>query len=110
VYEEPFFDRYLIFDKWKEENELSLLDSLVKDIQFTGNYFMQNDPSMDKLINSGSYKGQKVFTVMANCKTDDVKELIDYMLARPRLYAGRSWKISEIFATWASEGAPKVIK
>ena len=110
VYEEPFFDRYLIFDKWQEENEVSLLDSLVKDIQFTGKYFIENDSSMDKLINSGNYKGQKILTVMANCKTEDVTEFLDYMLARPRLYAGKSWKISEIFATWASEGAPSVIK
>lgn len=110
VYEEPLFDRYNIFSYWTETDEKKLIDSMVADIQFTGKYFIENNPSMDKSINSGDYKGKKALHVMADCKQDDVKKFLDYVIARPRLYAGRDWKIAEIFATWLSEGAPTVIK
>jgi len=83
---------------------------MVVDIQFTGKYFIENEPSDDKPINSGDYKGRKTLYVMSVCKASDVKNFLDYIIARPRLYAGKDWKVSEIFATWLSEGAPKVIK
>jgi len=108
VYEEPFYDRYLIFNKWNEEDEKTLIDSIVNDIRFTGNYFLENDPSMDKDITTGLFKGKRVLSVMKDCKQEDVINFFNYIIARPRLYAGKTWKVSEIFATWASEGAPTV--
>jgi hypothetical protein len=110
VYEEPLFDRYNIFNYWNEADEKKVVDSMVADIKFTGKYFMENNPSIDKPINSGDYKGKKTLYVMSECVSDDVIKFLDYVIARPRLYAGREWKISEIFATWLSEGAPTVIK
>ena len=110
VYEEPLYDRYKIFYLWTEAAETALIDSMKNDVRFTGNYFMQNNPSMDKDITSGKFKGKKVLTVMATCDANDINDFLDYMIARPRLYAGKQWKISEIFATWAVEGAPTVIK
>lgn len=110
VYEEPLYDRYLIFNNWTKEKEKTLIDSMVTDIKFTGNYFIQNDPSMDKLATTGQFKGKKTLSVMADCQPAYVKDFLDYIIARPRLYAGKKWKISEIFATWVSEGAPTVIK
>ncbi len=106
VYEEPFYDRYLIFNKWNEEDEKKLIDSIINDIRFTGNYFLENDPSMDKDITSGLFRGKRVLSVMKDCKQEDVINFFNYIIARPRLYAGKTWKVSEIFATWASEGAP----
>ena len=53
-----------------------------------------------------SYKGKKVLSVMIACKSSYVKDFMSYIIARPRLYAGKKWKISEIFATWLVEGAP----
>lgn len=87
-----------------------LVDSLVADIRFTGNYFIENNPSIDKPISSGTYKGKKTLHVMAACNSRDVRNFLDYIIARPRLYAGKDWKIAEIFATWLSEGAPVPIK
>lgn len=110
VYEEPLFDRYSVFNNWSKEDEQKLIDSLVADIKFTGKYFIENNPSIDKPIISGDYKGKKTLYVMTECKQVDVSNFINYIIARPRLYAGKDWKISEIFATWLSEGAPTVIK
>ncbi len=110
VHELPFYDRYFVFNKWDKKDEQTLIDTMVADIQFTGQYMLQNDPSLDKLITSGKYKDQKILYVMAECQPDDLRAFLDYMIARPRNYAGKKWKISELFATWLSNGAPLVVK
>ncbi|HMU46012.1 MAG TPA: hypothetical protein PKC72_06570 [Chitinophagaceae bacterium] len=110
VYENRFYDRYLIFKNWTENEERLLLDSMVADIRFTGKYFQENDPSIDIVLKSGKYKGNKVLSVMIGCKAEDVTDFIDYVIARPRLYAGRQWKLSEVFATWLEAGAPTTVK
>ncbi len=110
VHEEPFYDRLAVFQKWTEPDEERVIDSMVSDIQFTGRYFRENDPATDVDIKSGDFKGKKVLSVMAACKPGYVKDFFDYIIVRPRLYAGRRWKLPEIFATWLSSGAPKVIR
>lgn len=110
VHGDNFYDRYTIFHKWSEADEEKLIDSLVADIQFTGQYFLENDPSVNKVIKGGEFRGSQVLEVMAECRPQYVKDFLGYMIARPRLYAGREWKISEIFATWLTEGAPTVVK
>lgn len=110
VYEEPFYDRYLIFLKWTQKEEQEQIDSMVRDIRFTGNYFIENNPAIDKPIINGKYAGKKTLSVMTECESADLLTFFDYVLARPAIYAGKEWKISEIFATWLSEGAPTIIK
>lgn len=110
VYETPLYDPISIYYQWEKTDETDLIDSMVADIKFTGNYFQANNPSMDVLAKDGQFKGKKTFTVMTACEPAYVKDFLDYVIARPRLYAGKEWKISEIFATWVSEGAPTVIK
>ncbi|MEQ1678808.1 MAG: hypothetical protein ABL876_19080, partial [Chitinophagaceae bacterium] len=110
VYDEPLYDRYNIFLKWTHADETKLVDSLVSDIRFTGDHFLKNNPSMNVLIKTGDYKDKMVLQVMTECRPADVESFLDYINARPRNYAGNEWKISEIFATWLAEGAPKVIR
>jgi hypothetical protein len=110
VYGEPLFDRYTIFFKWTGGDEMTLIDSMLNDIKFTGRYFLNNAPAVNVPVKSGDYKDQKALDVMMACKREDVIDFLDYIIARPRLYAGKEWKLSEIFATWLVEGAPKVIK
>jgi hypothetical protein len=109
VYEKPFYDRYRVFREWTAADETALVDSMVKDIRFTGKYFQENNPSMDKLITKGTFKEKKVLSVMAACLPEYVRNFMDYVIARPRLYAGKQWKLSEVFATWAAEGAPEIV-
>ncbi len=110
VYEKPFYDRYLIFLKWTKEEEDKVLDSMIQDIKFTDHYFLENDPSIDKTILVGKHAGKKTLSVMTNCQKEDLIDFINYILFRPGIYAGKEWKISEIFATWLSEGAPTLIE
>jgi hypothetical protein len=110
VYEKPFYDRYLIFNQWSADTENKLVDSLVADVQFTGNYFLENNPGMNVDVKTGDYAGKKVLDIMIRSNRKTLEDFLDYLLARPRLYAGGEWKISEIFATWVTAGAPKVVK
>ncbi|HEY6503397.1 MAG TPA: hypothetical protein VIZ28_05425 [Chitinophagaceae bacterium] len=110
VYEKAYYDRYTVFRQWEQADEAAMVDSMVADIHFTGAYFLDNNPGMNVKIKGGRYDGKMVLNTMVVCGTKDITDFLDYMIARPRLYAGREWKISEIFATWLSEGAPVVIK
>jgi hypothetical protein len=110
VYDQPFYDPYSVFSAWTASMEENVLDTMVKDIRFTGKYFLENDPAMDLLIESGPYKGRKLLQVMIGCQVKELTAFLGYMAARPLLYAGRSWKLSEVFATWLSAGSPTVIK
>jgi hypothetical protein len=108
VYEVKWFDRYTVFSKWSAEDEKAIVDSIVKDIHFTANYFLENNPSMNVKIIGGRNDGKLVLNTMTTCTAKDVTDFFDYMLARPRLYAGHEWKTSEIYGTWLKGGAPTV--
>ncbi|MFI5131223.1 MAG: hypothetical protein ACHQFX_14570 [Chitinophagales bacterium] len=110
VYEKPLYNRYEVFSDWQRKDEEALIDSMVADIHFTGDYFLSNNPSMNVKIKSGKYEGKMVLNTMITCGKQDVKDFLEYITARPNLYAGHEWKISEIFATWLSEGTPTVVK
>ncbi len=110
VYEERFYDRYTVFLGWTRQEEEHLLDFMVRDIQMTGAYFLEQDPSMNIMIEKGAFKGKKVLDLMKDCHPAWVTDFMDYVIVRPRLYAGRQWKISEVFATWLTEGAPTVAR
>jgi hypothetical protein len=110
LYEIPFYDRYTIFSAWSKSDEEAALDSMVADIHFGGNYFLTNNPSMNVKIGSGKYKDKMVLNTMIACGKRDVADFLEYMIARPRLYAGTEWKLCEVFATWLVSGAPTVLK
>jgi hypothetical protein len=65
---------------------------------------------MNVNIQSGKFEGKPVLNVMTASTQQDVIDFFEYMIARPNLYAGHEWKVSEIFATWLTGGAPTVIK
>lgn len=110
VYENPLYDRYTIFSQWTKNDEDRVMDSIVADIHFTGDYFLKNNPEMNIKIKSGKNQDKPVLNTMIACTKKDVIDFFAYMIARPSLYAGQEWKVSEVFATWLSEGAPTVIK
>ncbi len=110
VYEKPLYDRYAVFSRWTKSDEQKLLDSLVADIRFTGDYFLKNSPAVNIKIKAGPRAGRMVLNTMISCTKKDVTDFLEYMIARPRFYAGHEWKVSEVFATWLGEGGPTVVK
>ena len=47
---------------------------------------------------------------MLFAKRSELELFLKYIIARPKNYAGNSWKISEIFATWIDGGTPTVVE
>lgn len=93
-----------------ERMENSLLDSMVADIKYTAAEMLKQNDGQDQEITTGPYKGQRIFAAMQKSTVADLKKFFDYVMARPKKYAGNSWKVSEVYATWMVSGAPTVIK
>lgn len=105
VFGDDFMNSNALFTN-TQKDELRLLDSMVNDIQFTGKAMQEQMPGQNQLIAEGAFKGKKVFDAMQAAKRTDLEQFLKYMIARPKIYAGNNWKVSEIFATWMAEGAP----
>ncbi|MGG9971949.1 hypothetical protein ACQ33O_09175 [Ferruginibacter sp. SUN002] len=100
-------DVLFIANKTAEDSTIGLL---VDEVKYTGNTMIAQNDNQDMVIEKGTYKDKKLFATMVNIKQADVVDCLEYIIARPSLYAGYNWKFSEVFATWMSEGAPTVIK
>ena len=109
VYGQDFMNPNSIFTNTKKD-ELNILDSMVHDIQFTGGAMLQQMPEQNQLVTDGMYKGKKIFESMQAVKRSELELFLKYMAARPKNYAGNTWKISEIFATWMAGGTPTVVE
>jgi hypothetical protein len=109
VFGDNFMNSNDIFTNTKKDEE-NMLDSMLSDIRYTANAMFQQMPEQNQLINDGIYKGQKLFTAMLFARRNDVELFLKYVIARPKNYAGNSWKISETFATWLVGGTPTVVE
>ncbi len=107
VTEGIFFDFYTP-QKLNAEGENSWIDSLVEDIKFTGREMLKQNSGQNQDITTGIFTGKKLFTAMQAITSDNVKDFLDYVIARPQKYAGNTWKIAETFATWMTNGTPTV--
>ncbi len=96
---------------WMDEaKEKTLIDSLVADIHYTGKaMYIQND-KQDQVVKGGRFGGKKLFATMEIITAKDVADFLKYVAAKPRIYGGDNWKISEIFATWMISKTPTVIE
>ncbi|MBT9559593.1 MAG: CHAT domain-containing protein [Myxococcales bacterium] len=54
----------------------------------------------------GRLKGKSVADALAAATPDDYADFLRFVAAYPGKYIGKSWKISETFATWIVNGAP----
>lgn len=109
VYGLPFMKSTAIFTNTKKDEE-NILDSMLSDIRYTANAMFQQMPEQNQIIKDGIYKGEKLFTAMLFAKRSELELFLKYIIARPKNYAGNSWKISEIFATWIDGGTPTVVE
>lgn len=110
VENKSLYNRDSVFLKWTGTDEKTCINAMGADIRYTGDYFLKNNPAMNVRIPGGKYNGEMVLNTMAKCTNEDVENFLDYIIARPSIYAGREWKISELFATWLSNGSPTVVK
>jgi hypothetical protein len=109
VYGDSFMNSNAIFTNTKKDEE-NMLDSMLSDIRYTANAMFQQMPEQNQIIKDGIYKGEKLFTAMLFAKRNELELFLKYIIARPKNYAGNTWKISETFATWVAGGTPTVVE
>ena len=108
VYEAQFYDVAELF-QLNAQKEKTLLDSMVADIRFTGTEMKKLMPGKNQLVVGGLFDGKKIFEAMETTTRKELEEFLKYVIARPVKYAGNTWKLSEIFATWVVSKSPQVI-
>jgi hypothetical protein len=87
---------------WTEQEAI---DSMVRDIRYVGSEMVaMGEP--DYVVENGPYAGPSLYAIMQAATVSDLEAFIDFVLKRPAKYRGGHWKVSEVFATWVSEGAP----
>lgn len=109
VYGENLVSTNTVFTNTKND-ELKLLDSMVRDIRFTGSEMLKQMPDYNKPVKGGIYHGKKLFDAMQAVTRSELELFLKYIIARPKNYAGNNWKISEIFATWMDGATPTVVE
>ena len=109
VYGDNFMNSNAIFTNTKKDEE-NILDSMLSDIRYTANAMFQQMPEQNQIVKDGIYKGQKLFTAMLFARRSELELFLKYIAARPKNYAGNTWKISETFATWIDGGTPTVVE
>ena len=107
VYETQFYQSMDIFSL-NQQKEKAILDSMVADIKFTGSAMKKQMPEKNQQVQGGMFNGKKLFDAMETATNIQLNEFLKYMVARPQNYAGNSWKLSEIFATWMISKSPQV--
>ena len=93
-----------------EQNENEKIDQFVSEVNFTGKTMIEQNDNQDMVIPAGKYKGKTLYNTLLEVKRNDIIDFLEYMSVKPGIYAGKTWKFSEVFATWISEAAPTVIK
>jgi hypothetical protein len=107
VYEDQFYHAADLF-QLNAQKEKILLDSMVADIHFTGTEMKKQMPDQNQLVKGGLFDGKKIFEAMETTSRKELEEFLKYVIARPVKYAGNTWKLSEIFATWVINKSPQV--
>jgi hypothetical protein len=88
------------------DDEKPVIAMLTADIKYTAETMDKQNNGQDRMIEKGKFKGKKLFATMQSITDADVKDFLVYIGYRPELYAGNTWKFSEIMATWIIQGAP----
>jgi len=108
VYENQLYHSAEIFEL-DQQKEKVLFDSMIADIRFTGSAMKKQMPEQNQLVKSGLFDGKKLFDAMETTGRNELEEFLKYIVARPGKYAGNTWKLSEIFATWMINKTPQAI-
>ena len=108
VDEEQFYHSAEVF-YMRPASEQEFLDSMIADIRYTGKAMLAQKNGQDQSIKGGLFNGKKLFATMQRVTREQLEKFLKYVAARPTKYAGNTWKLSEIFATWMVSKTPEVI-
>ncbi|MFC2123780.1 hypothetical protein ACFLU5_03125, partial [Bacteroidota bacterium] len=104
MFGEPF---YMLEDLAKhdsQELEDQILDSIASHIRYVGTELF--DPSDDITIEAGMFGGSSMYASMMLTSAEDVKRFLNFVWEYRRTYWGKSWTITETYATWTINNSP----
>ncbi len=84
--------------------ETKLMKAMVKESAFVAEAMAEQMDSPP--VTKGRMKGTDLFSAMKNVNRQDIRDFLLYVSIAPRKYAGKTWKFSEVFATWIDAGCP----
>ncbi|MDW3650128.1 MAG: hypothetical protein R8P61_23845 [Bacteroidia bacterium] len=105
VYGQAFYDMGTVLKNDSPDLEALLLGKMIADIRFVAEA-MGKQGMEDTKIEQGAYIGKGVFEIMEKASLEQLKEFLGYIRFKPSKYRGHNWKVSEVFATWLTAGAP----
>jgi len=101
-----FYDRNTMLLNPATYPTQKILSGMAADIKYTADEMIKQNNSQDQEIQSGKYKGLRLFAMMQKVTEKDVQNFLKYVYAKPSKYMAHNWKVSETFATWVINGAP----
>ena len=105
VYKQNFYDMETVLKNDSPDLEALLLGKMIADIRFVADAMVKQGME-DTKIEQGVYIGKGVFEIMETASLEQLKEFLGYVRFKPSKYRGHNWKVSEVFATWLTAGAP----
>lgn len=98
-YETPLFKKsnYSL----SNAEEQIVISNAISSIQQCAEFTRESPP-----VKEGYYKDKKIESIMENVIEDDIRMFLGYVKAKPKKYVGKTWRISETFATWLLNNSP----
>lgn len=109
INDSSFYERNQMLSAPASYSTGKLLEAMAADVRFTGEAMLTQNDSQDTEITIGMYKGQRLFMMMKKANATDLFQFIRYVYSRPDKYRANEWRVSETFATWVINGAPKIL-
>lgn len=93
-----------VFNGDSEAFEFEMLQAMSADIRTLAEYL--EGTFDDQALEGGLFDGSTMLTAMKATTDQDVLSFLRYVVHYPRKYLGKSWKISETYATWLINATP----
>lgn len=108
VLDSSFYDRsQMILDPGSYDVS-AMIQGMAEDIRYTAKEMIAANDAQDQMIDSGPFKGMRLFDAMLKATDADVFDFLRYVYFFPDKYMAHEWRVSEVYATWLINGAPKV--
>lgn len=103
THHEPFYDIEDLLLHPLETQHQTLFNAMKEALMLKGNE-IQNQAKNQKII-FGRYSGQMLHEVMQNISSEDLNLCFKFIRKNIDEYRGGTWKLTEVFETWAKLGS-----
>jgi len=105
----PLFTQLQMLYNTEMRLEDEIMAIMASDVYATWEFIkdMADDyPSWKEPMEGGKYDGFSMLDAMQNTTPSDVAAFLNFVLAFPGKYMGKTWKINETYATWLINATP----